>query len=733
MSFLPTVNNMQQVEDLMKSWPFQHVIPYNLWFRTPLLEIKGVTTKEFCYRTRTFCKLLLNPYLSLYDRKYDASLNRLIRAGVNVNDMSLIQPFYPETFFSVYELLHHYRWNGTNFLSIVNENKSGSVEAFSYYGDKFAPQKINNDVLLSSQFHYGNRTIKPLPDRMQYIPQFYDVRYVPDLQALIQYDIIFIDTAPFMSGINQFVNDRLHLWTTMYFINQCKSKLNESGKMIITLNMLSNTEWHFMFNACERIFKHVEFYRSTYAHACHGELYLIATGPTHVNFNLHQMGYYPHIKPFHVPAKLNAITNTYIQHVQQWQKQMQASTQVNVQAWYEKCHILPMSHIQTVIPVNIYQSLIQTLTPSVENDVVNLHHDESYAALLKSAQSLALYKRVINTNPNCKTKCNMNLDRMFFVIWNNFDYTLINNYHLRKSLIQKYKCQVMSNAWLKMYEIISTFPQLLGENEIVHTFHICESPGAFISALHHFVSNQSRQLEWYAQTLDTRIEGAVDDTYGLIEHYKNRWLIGPYAGDITNVKTIQYYAKHKLLKHLDFITADGGIPLGSHEYNAQESKTAQVNLGQVTCILACLAVGKSAMFKTFLPLIEPLNISLIALCQTLFDSVTFHKPPSSCKKNSEIYVILQGYRGIATETLQRLYDVMNIKPFDTQIQIMPLTESQIAACVQAIIPFMNSQIETLQYYHHCYHYDARKTQFMEYEVTKWSAQFSITPLQQFLF
>ncbi len=70
-------------------------------------------------------------------------------------------------------------------------------------------------------------------------------------------------------------------------------------------------------------------------------------------------------------------------------------------------------------------------------------------------------------------------------------------------------------------------------------------------------------------------------------------------------------------------------------------------------------MGKSAVVKMFLPMVEPMTISMIYLVNHLFGNVSLVKPETSNNLNSEIYVILRKYRGIDNTTLDFLYNVLD--------------------------------------------------------------------------
>ena len=52
---------------------------------------------------------------------------------------------------------------------------------------------------------------------------------------------------------------------------------------------------------------------------------------------------------------------------------------------------------------------------------------------------------------------------------------------------------LFTQAWMKFYEILTHFPKLLESGQTgrpIRSLHLCEAPGAFISALVHYCSGK---------------------------------------------------------------------------------------------------------------------------------------------------------------------------------------------------------------------------------------------------
>jgi hypothetical protein len=310
--------------------------------------------------------------------------------------------------------------------------------------------------------------------------------------------------------------------------------------------------------------------------------------------------------------------------------------------------------------------------------------------------------------------------------------------NIKNILKREYNIQMATNAWIKMYEILNLFPDIIqklstdSEKNIslFKTFHLCEAPGAFISAIDHYLSDKRvDKWEWYAQTLkptnDTN-NTALDDHFGLIASHPKRWLFGDPttddSGDITHSAVIKYYAANVHLKKIDFMTADGGAPCQPNELNEQETVLSKINMGQIICIFACLSVGKSAMFKTFLPMSEPLTISMMYLVTHLFESVNIIKPKTSHSYNSEVYIMATGYKGIKPTMLELLYVLLDDPKITSKTLLFPQIESDktfLKSYVNSVGSFIDRQIQSFSmYYYYYYHLDeVDKLQNMSNTVT----------------
>ena len=133
--------------------------------------------------------------------------------------------------------------------------------------------------------------------------------------------------------------------------------------------------------------------------------------------------------------------------------------------------------------------------------------------------------------------------------------------------------------------------------------------------------------------------------------YPNNWSYGVDGvdgvvgtGDITNRKNIAFFAQKKY----DIITSDCGQ--ATVQFGMQEEELMEINYCQIATILLCLRIGGNCLFKTFLPMALPLNISILAMFYKLFKKIIYFKP-SLNPSSSEVYICGIGYNGGANREM----------------------------------------------------------------------------------
>ncbi|XP_068178057.1 cap-specific mRNA (nucleoside-2'-O-)-methyltransferase 2 [Antennarius striatus] len=218
--------------------------------------------------------------------------------------------------------------------------------------------------------------------------------------------------------------------------------------------------------------------------------------------------------------------------------------------------------------------------------------------------------------------------------------------------------EICTQAWCKFYEILGTFHPLPEEALLdgeLNTVHLCEAPGAFITALNHYIktskSTQYCDWSWAANTLNPYHEGnsgsqtIADDR--LIANTLPWWFFGSdNTGNIMVQKhllELQVFVAN--MHRVDLVTADGSFDC-QEKPDEQEALVASLHYCEATAALLLLSPGGSFVLKMF-TLYEHSSICLLYLLNCCFRSVSVFKPATSKAGNSEVYVVCLKYEGKA--------------------------------------------------------------------------------------
>ncbi|GAU98382.1 hypothetical protein RvY_09537 [Ramazzottius varieornatus] len=229
---------------------------------------------------------------------------------------------------------------------------------------------------------------------------------------------------------------------------------------------------------------------------------------------------------------------------------------------------------------------------------------------------------------------------------------------LRYSTKNDPNVELGTNAWLKFWSILHDFSQLA---DVPHggstSVHLCEAPGAFVSALNHFLAVRKptvhQEWSWLGSSLNPYAsdskEAIADDR--LIKHTLKNWHFGAdNIGDLrlpenqlSLVKAARSHGKKVLL-----VTADGGIDCSDNPAD-QELSLSELKLAEVRTTLSLLDLGGNFVIKMF-TFFRKKTCQLVQVLRICFSKVVFYKPSTSKPGNSEIYVICLGFKGLPAGT-----------------------------------------------------------------------------------
>jgi len=233
---------------------------------------------------------------------------------------------------------------------------------------------------------------------------------------------------------------------------------------------------------------------------------------------------------------------------------------------------------------------------------------------------------------------------------------------LDKLLYKDYNAEYVSQAWMKMYEILETFKLVSTKKKTIKTFHMCEFPGSFIIATNHYLKTKTEceNFDWYAQSLNPMYDDditALKDQYGLADYFPKRFIYGhDNTGDIRNPDNIRSYGKY--CENIDLMTSDCGL-----SWSEKSCVASELAFSQALFILANLPNGGNVVYKLYLPYNRPILISTLYLMYLHFDEFYFYKPFQN-PQSEEYYVIGKNYHSAPKSLINKLYAILDDNKFD---------------------------------------------------------------------
>lgn len=256
--------------------------------------------------------------------------------------------------------------------------------------------------------------------------------------------------------------------------------------------------------------------------------------------------------------------------------------------------------------------------------------------------------------------------------------------YARAPLQQDYFAQIVTNAWIKMWQfmleynlLVSLQQAALNGKSVLTAFFNAELPGAFISATNHFCAQAGVTLDWvassYVPASSDRSEEAthiLDDKHGLLRGNPNRWLVSRSSADadpqndgdlrrLSEVRRLGDEVQRRYDGGVSLYTADGGID-ASGDYNQQEMLNAQLHLGQALAGLLALRRGGVMIVKHY-TLFRAQNATMAVLLSQCFRVFEVAKPDASRPGNSESYLVGLGFRGRKAAAVQQAIAAMSAR------------------------------------------------------------------------
>jgi hypothetical protein len=712
---------------ILKTNKCENLVPFNLWFEHDDYEVLDSYENFQHIRLRFFKGNLLTPLQTNSDQHAYIENLRLI-----LPDMTLYQPFYPETFYEMWELqrIRHGLVPSENFnncLVVAKEMAFGSMEALMLHCEKYQhtyQANIYDLILAEKPYILENDAVQfQLPEH-NYLGQAYSVNILQYIDSNTTYDCIVIDCLSLKEDIVSYKSETMDLACTMFYVGYVLNQLRNKSTLILHIDYACSDSWSVLFGMLNDYFVDISVQKPLSTNPLNTRVYVTATGFNLMLFKSKPQIYFDFIASYYIEDMYSNFTLDFIKS-KFWTKFLSATKNlvdvnqvVDAKQFCvendlatvgslssEEIHTQQSTSISTIIQYKLTTKSDQLVIGIPDAHGLFSHPD--YKRLISKRGQLNACKRTMDTKPSNIFVGSCIPEKTFFTTWDQLSTKMQAPYYsLKKNLKNHFNAEHPTNAWTKMYEMLCFYEPLVLPTDVkkIRSMHLCEAPGAFILATNHFAKTRGFDLDWYAQTLrpDDKND-ALQDSFGLIQKYPDRWLFGEDdSGDITKSSVIKSYASNPKLKKLDFITADAGLICSPQELNEQETKLCKINLGQVTCILACLAKGKSAIFKTFLPLSEPLNLSLMYVLVHLFDEVYITKPATSNPCNSEVYVVLNSFTGIESVLLDALYELLDSEEITAKTLFCPKMKAAFyKSYLDVMTELINRQINAI---HESYRY-----------------------------
>lgn len=275
--------------------------------------------------------------------------------------------------------------------------------------------------------------------------------------------------------------------------------------------------------------------------------------------------------------------------------------------------------------------------------------------------------------------------------------------HLAKMVINfvrdRIQPEILTQAWCKFYEILSNYRLIPGGVENFKSLHLCEAPGAFISALNCYLcSNHSTtHWKWFANTLnpyyeDSNVSDVVCDDRFLFPTIKHWYFGQDDTGDITNPnysKGLNDFIGEKCF--FDLITADGSINCTDNPAE-QEETVSELHFAELLVALHNLSPGANFVLKKF-TFFECNTVCKLYFLNCVFKQVHVFKPFTSKSGNSEVYVICLGYVGIETLNayLTKISETYRLMKCKAMFPLEAIPESFILQLQECISLFLEAQ------------------------------------------
>lgn len=247
-------------------------------------------------------------------------------------------------------------------------------------------------------------------------------------------------------------------------------------------------------------------------------------------------------------------------------------------------------------------------------------------------------------------------------------------------LKDKLKTEYITNAYIKMRELLVHFGNKLNFNQCMHA---AEFPGSFIKCIEYYCNENKLTYSWHANSylkLKNSKSFYLDDKFQLYKNNPNKWLFGAFNdGDITRLDNLRSLKQDLTVlcniagtastvsngnagvigtAGVTFVTGDAKVILGTTEddWDNEELTNTAVIYSETILALSLLNTNGSAIIK-FFTFCDIKTLYIIYNIFNHFEEVYITKPITSRPANSEMYLVCIKKNKDFNEEF--LYDVLN--------------------------------------------------------------------------
>jgi len=604
--------------------------------------------------------------------------NQYLQNPFRNDQNSIYHPFYPETFYGTFEVIEVLKYKTDIFRSesnidnlkitvICNEDCLGTLEAM------LLQSEINFDAVINNLYVEPN----PASNILKNIYQFTIIDKIKPT------DIIFIDVLSIMEDAVTWKSEEHDFQLTVNWVIGSIHKLSPHKTMIVKMRHLCHLNWILIMKIMKIYFKSIQYFHPRGCDESDSQYYIIGFDRNEQIVSdkflkMRRIYCYDFWKFYHLTIKYTEDELAEYRAIED-KKNMIKKEDPNV--WLKKMGLfVQLKSDPSLQYINIVLRNV--------NSELSYHLNQWNGISSKSAKMLQLTKRWIDSKPiiplfpktaykkfvknaeqikNLKLMCVtewMN-DVLYsrtteYMCWENVKKRTNPFKALNRQLSDHFGGEMITNAWMKFYEILASNQRLTRRfpNMVWKSCHLGEAPGAFIASLNHYLRQEgTNNVKWYWTAQSFLDEKALGDQFKLMQQYPKNWII-EQNGDLTNPDVIRAYHNNKFMHHPDLMTADGALSLNPDQYGMEEKLMMKLFLGELITILGLLSPDGCAVIKFFLPMTESLTLSLLYIMKHHFERISIQKPVTSRVFNSEIYIIMEGYKPMVPADLELLLGLL---------------------------------------------------------------------------